>query len=239
MRTQVTLVLFDVDGTLLLSGGATTRCIRRAAEQVLGGKLKWGEILSGTLDHQIFLQICARSGIANSADLLHGYKQAYLNELARELSRPSKGIGVLPGVNSTLAMLSSKGDVMIGVLTGNFQQSVALKLEAVGLDSAQFKVSVFAEDGELRHDLVAAALRRLCERTGVQLSPANVIIVGDTPADVDCARRAGCRVLSVATGHYSVEQLRACGPDAVAADLRDAKPLMSLIRLARASARVE
>jgi phosphoglycolate phosphatase-like HAD superfamily hydrolase len=116
-----------------------------------------------------------------------------------------------------------------------------MKLQAAGLDPESFPISAYAEDGAKRSDLVRAAMRRLDSflaaqahdgRTAGSITTGRVIIVGDTPRDIACAAESGCRVLAVATGYYSVGELRECAPDRVVADLTDATPLTDLITLA-------
>lgn len=225
---SMTLVLFDVDGTLLRSGGATTRCIRRAAERVLGDRLVWGEIAVGTLDQEIFCAIAAASGM-DGPSLLDEYKRIYLDELAAELNRCRADVHLLPGVLELLDRLRERAEVVCGLLTGNFRRAVELKLDAAGLDISRFAVGAFAEDGACRAELVPAALGACQAKLGLPIPANQVILVGDTPRDIQCAREAGCRVLSVATGRYSLEELQAQSPDAAVADLRDPRPLEDLI----------
>lgn len=222
------LVLFDVDGTLLLSGGASTRCIRRAAERVFQERLVWGEITSGTLDQQIFRDIAQRSEVLPSETLLNRYRREYLRELEAELARCA-GKCVLPGVTDLLQELSRRGDVVCGILTGNFRDAVRLKLAAVGLEESFFTIGVFAEDGDCRADLVPAALKQLRQRKQLELPPSHVVLIGDTPRDIACARTAGCHVVAVATGHYSLEDLAVYRPDRLLRDLRNRDAILSLI----------
>lgn len=227
------LVLFDVDGTLLITGGASSRCIRRAAGRVLGERFRWGPITVGTLDPQIFLELAAGCGIDDAAGRLGPYRELYLAELDEELRRVRQEVKVMPGVREVLAALSHRDDVTIGLLTGNYRRAVELKLDAAGIEPGLFPVGAFAEDGDARHDLVPVAIRRAEQATGERLDPRRVVLVGDTPRDVACAREAGCRVLAVATGRYAVPDLAAERPDRVVANLSDPAPLYELIDEAR------
>lgn len=230
------LILFDVDGTLLLSGGATTRCIWRAAEATFGRPLERCKLTAGLLDPQLFASIAAYCGIENAAARLEDYKRAYLLELADELHRTRDQVKVMPGVVGLLEDLSRESsEVVFGILTGNFREATLLKLRAAGLDRFDFPVSAFAEDGATRDDLVAAALGRYRDHTGESIAPHQVIIVGDTPRDIATARATGCRVLAVATGAYSLADLAALHPDAVVQDLADPSPLRALLARARAA----
>ncbi len=226
------LVLFDVDGTLLLTGGASSRCIERAAVRVLGERLKWGPVTVGTTDPQIFQELAQRCGIEQAADHLEQYRETYLAELEAELNRVRAEVKVLPGVRERLAELSQRADVMVGLLTGNYRRAVELKLAAAGLDAASFALGAFAEDGPDRPALVAAARRAHAMLTGQAIAAGRIILVGDTPRDIACAHATGCRVLAVATGHYSLPQLAAQHPDAAVATLEDRAALDRLIAAA-------
>ncbi len=226
MKTSV-MILFDVDGTLLLTGGATRRCIRRAAERVLGPKFRWTEITAGELDPQIFRGLAERCGIRGVAEKQAAYTVAYLAELEAELKRCKADVMVLPGIRALLDALLRRENVTMGLLTGNFQRAVELKLQAADIDPTRFTVGAFAEDGQQRSDLVHTAIRRFQERYRRTVSAQEVILVGDTPRDIACARAAGCRILAVATGQYSVTDL--AGADRVVADLSDPTALYSMI----------
>lgn len=223
------IVLFDVDGTLLITGGTSSRSIRRACEIVLGDRFKWGKLTVGTLDPQLFLELTRQCGIVDAEQYLPAYQQCYLKELADELARVKEDVKLMPGIRELLGRLAGREDVVIGLLTGNWRKAVELKLAAAELSIDLFEVNAFAEDGKVRSDLVPAALAKYEKRFGKPASVRQVILVGDTPRDVECARQAGCRVLAVATGHYRLEELQACGPDAAVSDLGDPSPLEELI----------
>jgi phosphoglycolate phosphatase-like HAD superfamily hydrolase len=229
------LVLFDVDGTLLLTGGATTRCIWRAAEATFGRTLDRCQLTAGQLDQQLFMSLAAQCGIPNARAHLERYKTRYLVELEAELTRTRDQLRGLPGVVELLeALARMHAKVVTGLLTGNFRAATMLKLRAAGLERFSFPISAFAEDGEQRTDLVVSALRWFSGKFE-GAAPANVILVGDTPRDIETARQTGCRVLAVATGVYSLAQLQAERPDAAVADLSDPTPLYDLLELAQNS----
>jgi phosphoglycolate phosphatase-like HAD superfamily hydrolase len=134
---------------------------------------------------------------------------------------------VLPGIPELLAELAGRQDVIVGLLTGNFRAAAQLKIAMAGLDRFSFPIGAFAEDGEVRTDLVPVA-RRQFEAMAGHL-PNATIVVGDTPGDIGMAKATECRVLAVATGQYSLAQLQVEGPDMAVADLSNAKPLYDLI----------
>jgi len=227
----VAVLLFDVDGTLLITRGATTRCIWQAAEMTLGHELPRMQLTSGRLDQQLFNDVLANAKIANAAKYLDHYKSTYLQLLDVELSAKRDQIKVMPGVRALLAKLAPRDDVLVGLLTGNFRESTMSKLNYAGIDAAIFKIGAFAEDSDERPGLVAAAMKQV----GEHVSSSQLIIIGDTPRDIAAARQAGTRVLSVATGAYTLEQLKAENPDAAVATLEMTQPLDQLIQLAHQS----
>ena len=223
------LILFDVDGTLLITGGATTRCIWRAAEATFGRALDRCPLVAGQLDQQIFLSIARHSGIPDGQAYLESYKLRYMVELKAELEKTRNQVKAMPGIVELLEKLSQQSaNTVIGLLTGNFRESTLLKLHYAGLDRFSFRVGAFAEDGNERADLVSAALRQFSALGGIA-QPANAIIVGDTPRDIATARKTGCNVLAVATGAYSLTQLESERPDAAVADLTDPTALYDLL----------
>lgn len=232
--TRPAVLLFDVDGTLLITSGATTRCIWKAAEMTVGRELPRVPFTSGRLDQQLFADALAGANISNAGDLLPRYKETYLRLLDAELSARRDQIKIMPGVPALLERLSSRDDVIVGLLTGNFHDSTMAKLKYAGIDASVFKIGAFAEDADQRPVLVAAALRQLAQPA----SPAQLIIIGDTPRDIEAARHSGTYVLSVATGSYSLEELQAENPDAAVATLEETAPLETLIHLAQNSTHI-
>jgi phosphoglycolate phosphatase-like HAD superfamily hydrolase len=221
------LVLFDIDGTLLITGGATSRCIFAALEEVTGLPATGCRIVPGRLDQQLYADIARQCGVPDPAIYFDAYKQCYLSRLEKELAPAMPPIRVLPGVIALLHQLERREDVAFGLLTGNFRDAARLKVRMAGLDGFRFSICAFAEDGNERSDLVRTAHKRYLEMTGV---PADrTVVVGDTPADIAMARATGCTVLAVATGTYSLAELAAEMPDAAVADLSRPEYLYSLL----------
>lgn len=219
------LVLFDIDGTLLITQGATTRCIHRVCKSMFGGSFKWGGVTSGTLDPQIFADLLAHNGITDAASHHARYRKLYSEDFRAELERVRDDVTVLPGIRSLLAHLRQAQDVTCGVLTGNYQETALIKLKTAGFDLDQFRVNAFAEDADDRPGLVRAAMKRF----GPISRGDAVVIVGDTPNDIACAKANGCFAFCVATGHYDVNSLQKAGADRVVQDLSDPTPLLSIL----------
>ena len=138
------------------------------------------------------------------------------------------------GVNHTTVLrrldaLEARSDRRIGLLTGNIEVGARAKLRAAGIDPDRFTVCAFGSDHEVRGELPAIAQRRAQERLGLTVYGDAMVIIGDTPADIDCTRAIGARAITVATGRYSVEELAAHRPVAVFKDLSDTGAVMRAI----------
>jgi phosphoglycolate phosphatase len=228
------LLLWDIDGTLLLTNGAGMRGMARASRKLYGDAFRWdGVQASGRLDPLILEDALARNGIVPSEEGHRRFHDTYIVELVAELERVGPGARTMPGIRDTVAALlgrsRSQGDVVQGIVTGNYALAAPLKLRACGLDPAWFEIGAFGDEGRSRPDLVALALRRCADRFAWQPDPKSVIVIGDTPFDVECAHAHGCVAFAVATGLHGIEDLRAAGADVVVRDLSDPTPLYELL----------
>ena len=228
------LLLFDVDGTILLSGGAGMRAMLRVGAELFGEDFHWdGVETAGSLDPVIFAEVAAKNGL-DDIDTHHDrFRESYLEALADELERGRSAIRVMPGVRRILDTLRHRAataqDVTLGLLTGNYGRAVTLKFAAVDLDPDWFPIAAFGDDAPTRRDLAALALRRFEEHAGGAADPQRAIVIGDTPRDIACAHANGCVAFAVATGRHRAEQLIEAGADHVVQDLSDPEPLLSLI----------
>jgi phosphoglycolate phosphatase-like HAD superfamily hydrolase len=214
---QKTLILWDIDGTLLESGGAGMAALRLGLCDAFGiaGTLD-GIEFAGRTDRWIIRRIFERFGIEPEPLNFSRYVDAYIGRLPSVMRERSARI--LPGVASILGSAAGRSGVSQGLLTGNLRRGAETKLGFHGL-WGHFPVGAFADDSEARNDLGPHALRRAREHWGVDFPLERVWIVGDTPHDIACARAFGARVLAVATGSSSASELSALGPDATMADL--------------------
>ena len=153
----------------------------------------------------------------------------YVAGLNEELVSGMTHVQRFDGVVELLDALEARHDRRIGLLTGNIEIGARAKLRAVGIDPARFTVSAFGSDHEIRGELPAIAQRRARESLGLNVEGDAIVIIGDTPADIDCTRAIGARAIAVATGRYSVEELSSHGPVAVFADLTDTDAVMRAI----------
>jgi len=225
------LILFDIDGTILVSGGASFAGMARASDELYGKHFSWQGIdSSGALDPLLFKEALHRNGVEASEVDYQRFHDLYVHYLPEELDRYRDRMRIMPGVHDLLAQLRDRSDVVVGLLTGNYTRTAQLKLEAAGFEWSWFELGAFGEDGGARRDLVPVAIERFSERFGKQIVRQRVLIVGDTPRDVDCALANDCQVLAVGTGIHSPEVLLKAGAHRVVSDLTDPEPLFDMLR---------
>jgi phosphoglycolate phosphatase-like HAD superfamily hydrolase len=224
------LLLFDIDGTLLLTGGAGMRCMARAGKDVFGPSLTWdGMELSGGLDPALLAEAATRCGVSIGPGAEEAFRRRYVELLAVELGPPYDGVRAMPGVVDLLVALRIRGDAVLGLLTGNYPEGAAIKLRAAGIDPAWFVVTAFGDEAATRPALVALALRKWEALEGRPVDPARAIVIGDSPRDVEAALANGCLAVAVGTGKYDHERLRAIGAHRAARDLADPTPLTQML----------
>lgn len=225
------LVLFDIDGTILWSDGAGRRAMQRALMTAFGTSGSADYRYDGKTDMQIVRDLMRMAGHAD--DLIDARMQAllaeYVSGLHDELRSGETLVRRFDGVMELLGALEARDDRRIGLLTGNIETGAHAKLRAVGIDPTRFVVSAFGSDHELRGELPGIAQRRAREQLGLDVDGDAIIIIGDTPADIDCTRAIGARAIAVATGRYSVDELAEHRPAAVFTDLTDTSAVMRAI----------
>jgi phosphoglycolate phosphatase len=229
---RVKLVLFDIDGTILLTAGAGRRAIVAAIGEEVGGSPAFDRVrFDGKTDPQIvseLLEVAGQRG-PHSPARVDTLCRRYVSLLAHELAQPSTRTTVMPGVHALLDRLEAEAGVLLGLLTGNVADGAALKLRSGGLDPARFRVGAYGSDASDRPALPPIAAERAQPYFGRIPSGAEVVIIGDTPADVGCGECIGARAVGVATGAYSVADLELCGAHAVFQDLSDTERVMEAI----------
>jgi len=225
------LVLFDIDGTLLWTDGAGRRAIHRALIEVFGATGPADHRFDGKTDPQIVRELMRDVGHddAHIDARLQALFIRYVQCLREELRDPAHPSKPLPGVTDLLDALARRSDVTLGLLTGNLVDGARAKLEAVGIDPDIFVVGAYGSDHELRPELPAIAQRRARARLGVDIAGPDIVVIGDTPADLQCGRDIGVRAIGVATGRYTTDDLAAQGAVAVFADLSDTDAVVRAI----------
>ena len=226
MKDQLTLptrlVLWDVDHTLINTGGVGREAFSEAFHAATGLRLKEMADPSGLTEGDIFRKTAKAHGITDPEQLFPAFArqlaQAY--EARVELLR-TRG-RALAGAHSALKAVAEWPGVIQGVLTGNLREVARLKLAAFGLDEyINWSLSAFAEDGSARTQLVDAARARAHRATGHPFLGNHTVLIGDTINDVETALRTGTSIIAVTTGRFTAAQLRSAGADTVLPSLED------------------
>ncbi len=225
------LVLFDIDGTILLTAGAGRRAVTRAVAEhfpLTDEALKVR--FDGKTDPLIVMELLAASGHPDPLDphIIREVCERYVDYLEEELTR-SQDTTILPGVVRLLETLEATPGVVLGLVTGNVARGARLKLQSAGIDPDLFVVGAYGSDSHHRPDLPAIAARRAEPFLGRIPSGSEIVIIGDTPADVTCGAGIGARPVAVATGSYREAALLEAGAAAVFADLSDTHRVIEAI----------
>lgn len=229
-ETKPALILFDIDGTLLLSGRAGLRAMTRAFEQTFGiGDAFKGESFGGRTDSYLVSKALTGAGLPDTHENHHRFRDTYLQLLAEEIQQPGQGHkGLMPGARELLEALDEHDHLHLALLTGNYRAAAEIKLQHFEIWDF-FEWGAFSDDAADRNALVPIAR----SRAAIYDIPADaierVIVIGDTPHDIECARVAGARCIAVATGGYSIQQLTAAGAHDVLPDLSDTERVITLL----------
>ncbi len=210
--------LFDIDGTLLSTGGAGMAALRAAMQEEFGVAEPQEVPVSGRTDRGIARQLFAAHAMDDTEEHWQRFRNAYLRHLQQQL--PQRVGRVLPGVESLLSALATVESARLGLLTGNVRAGADLKLGHYGLAS-YFAFGGFGDQHADRNAVAAEALTASRQHVTVPGETARVWVIGDTPLDVACARSIGARSVAVATGTFSRDELAPSEPDLLLDDLSD------------------
>lgn len=214
------LILFDLDGTILLSGGAGARAVNRACKTIYRIENVMGRIMpDGKTDIAILREIFRAIEKDFSPDEIDCLFREYLLFLREEVVN-SLEYRVMPGIPELIKALYERDDIIIGIATGNIEEAALIKLERSGL-SHYFKFGGFGSDFENREELIRIAIERGKKILNYKREFERVFVIGDTPLDIIHARAAGTKTVAVATGSYSVSDLERCNPDYLFEDFSD------------------
>ena len=222
------LILFDIDGTLVDSGGAGVRSLNYAFKEVLSINNAFENIsMAGKTDLQIIREGLSRSGLLSDNGLVPRITDAYIQHLSVEIESSDKHLK--PGIVEALQAINSHNDrYQLGLLTGNLESGARIKLGAFGLNE-YFLTGAFGSDHEDRNKLLPIALERFRIISGRHFEFTDCVIVGDTPRDVMCARPYNAVCIAVATGPYGAGSLVEAGADVVVEDLSDTEHLLNIL----------
>jgi len=222
------LILFDIDLTLVRTGGAGRAAMTEAFRRLYGlANPTEGIRFDGRTDHAIFMEAIQLHGLGNG-DAAGVYRQtveAYLEQLPGFLR--ARGGQVLPGVVELLDALSGQA-APVGLATGNLRRGAMAKLGHFDLWE-RFAAGGFGDGTSDRAEVVAVAINNLADATGSDSDPANCVVIGDTPLDVAAAHAAGAKAMAVATGSYAMAALGESGAELVVADLNGTASVLEML----------
>ena len=216
------LVLFDIDGTILSARGAGRRALAAALTEVYGGA---GDIegydLRGQTDQRIVFDLMEGRGLSRERirARLDDCFEAYARGLQAEIG-DGQGVVILPGIADLVRRLDGEARALVGLLTGNIEAGARIKLTPTGL-WPYFQLGAYGSDHYDRRQLPSLAARRAEALVGRGFPPEEILVIGDTPRDIECARHFGAVAIAVATGLFTRAELEAESPDLLFDDFSD------------------
>ena len=231
------LILFDIDGTLYHGGGSGLHAFFDAGRELFGDRFVPHRFdVSGRLDPWIFRELMKRNELRVDDETTRRFRAACHRHLRRRIASGEHDVRALPGTRDLIERLADEPDLTLGLLTGNWEDNGRLKLAAVGFDSGRFPVCAWGDDAPTRDQLPAVAHERYRRHRAERPLPSNeIIIVGDTIHDVNCAKAHGCRCLAVETGGGKRDELIRAGACRVVPDLTDGEGVLDWLLSCRAS----
>ena len=214
-----TVLLFDIDGTLVTTGGVGRRALERAFEQRYGRRDACQFRFDGMTDRAIFRGGLDAIGEKADAATIDALIDLYLSLLVDEVERaPAERYRLHPGMHRAVELASARAECAVGLGTGNVKPGAKIKLDRVGIYE-RFRFGGFGCDHEDRVELIRTGAQRGAAQLGVPLPECRVVVIGDTPKDVAAAKGIGAECVGVGTGSFTPAQLIESGADAAFADL--------------------
>jgi phosphoglycolate phosphatase len=221
---QKRLLLFDIDGTLISSGGAGVHALKLTLAKRFGIADDLHDIeIAGVTDSGIVVSILQKHKIPATNENVTAFLDSYVHFLSLEL--PRREGKLLPGALELLQKLKSRPHLVLALLTGNVSRGAQLKLEHYGVWHF-FEFGAFADDHQDRNRLGSFARARAEEKHGCEFSASEIDVIGDTPRDIACGKAFGARTIAVATGTWTREQLAEHYPDFLIDDLSDVESII-------------
>lgn len=222
------LILFDIDGTLVNTGGAGSRALNIVFREYFSIENAFkGITMAGKTDIQIIKEGLAANNLRIENGLIEELSNLYIKTLSIEINNSRKR--TMPGVKEALQLLSKENNSFnLGLLTGNMEQGARIKLGAFDLNK-YFSFGAFGSDDEDRNKLLPYAIRRFHKIYNKEVNFSDCVVIGDTPRDIDCAKPYGAYCIAVATGPYTAEHLQDAGAHVVMKNLSNTSELMRVL----------
>lgn len=222
------LILFDVDGTLIKGSMVHLESPFVAIEKIFGINIERWATQEGGTDKKDVMEIAKRNNI-NLSEVESKLEKIY-NEMVRYFEEnvdKDERVVLLPGVKELLKKLSEK-NYILGLLTGNVEEIAKIKMKKNGIDHF-FEVGAFGGTTENRSELAPKAIKQTEKKFKIRIKKEDVIIVGDTPNDIKCAKDNGVKIIAVCTGRFKKEELEKLKPDYILDDLTDADKFLRIV----------
>lgn len=219
------LILFDIDATLLTSGGVGITAMGRAGRELFGEHFNERSVeYAGRIDPLIIGDLLKAHDLDITADAVQSFREGYGKHL-RELLAETNTAEPCPGVPELLDRFDAHEEIVLGLLTGNFPETGQVKLRAGGIDPDRFEIRVWGSDSPhdppAREHLPGVGISRFHERFDRAINGEQVVVIGDTPHDISCARAHQCASIGVGTGRFTPGELTDAGADLAVDDLSD------------------
>jgi phosphoglycolate phosphatase len=226
-----TLVLWDVDHTLIENGGVSKETYALAFELLVGHAPTARPATDGRTDFQIMYELLAANSVDNSKYVnISQFHDVLTEAMSRKVLELSRRGYVLPGAIGALTTLSKMHTVIQSVLTGNIAPNAAAKLSPFELDKwVDLEVGGFGSDNSVRSRLVDASREKVANKYGITFDRSSTILIGDTLLDIKAAHDGGAKVIAVATGAYTIDQLAKAGADVTLESLADLDRFMDAL----------
>lgn len=226
-KTASRLFLFDIDGTLITSGGAGENALKDAMQTRFGVLEDLsGIVLAGATDAKISRAMLEKHGLEASPENIAALLDTYLHHLSLRMGMHDGRL--MPGIVPLLEILSRREDAVVALLTGNVEVGARIKLAHYGVWDF-FEFGAFADDHHDRNELGKFARARALDRHGIEFPPERIYVIGDTPRDIECGRAIGARTVAIATGYSSREELQNHHPDYFFEDLSDTDSVLAAL----------
>ncbi|MFO7889581.1 MAG: HAD family hydrolase [bacterium] len=224
------LILFDIDGTLINTGGAGSESMRIAFEQIWGIPDGFKNIfMMGKTDSTILREVLKNNNLTWDEDNVNTFLKYYFQTLKQEIKKDRSGKRICPGIIPLLESLYSRTDFSISLLTGNFKESAFIKLNHFNIDH-YFQDGAFCNDTENREEMVPIIKKRTERKEKITIHNNDIFVIGDTPSDINSARKNGVHAVGVTTGVHTYKDLQAHNPDHLFTNLSDTASVLQILR---------